>query len=1246
MKKNCTGENSFNLSRIVILFCAFVFSALQGRAQKIDFDNDASKYSPTASGYTQWAALSVGSGGSASKTVDGVTIKISHGSNTVATDINANAYGSGGLSNGAPGNKLIYDGITARGTSGDSKANITSGATSIKLTITGLSVGSHNLLAYHNNVDGWIGKILPDVKVDVNGVYQTSVAQTVRDSDVSVCASTFVKFDVTSTSQSVVITYYTSPVSGTAYATTCFYINSLDFDVTEVSKLAQSPSPSDLNYHADADGTLKLSWTPSVETPSSHIYYFGEDSTAVLNSTSGVSTTDAYFTESNLSPLKKYYWRVDEVISGETYKGKVWSFQPRRDAFPGAEGYGRYAIGGRGGVVYHVTSLDDDATNPAVGTFRYGISKLTGSRTIVFDVGGVIKLKARLTCSSPYVTIAGQTAPGTGVMFRDCPFGMATDGITRFLRLRLGHKKEANDTIILKSVAAQGLDGMGMSGNDNSIMDHCSIGWTIDEAFSSRAAKCITLQNTLISEALDVAGHPNYGKGDEHGYAATIGGGEFGAEGSSFHHNLLAHCEGRNWSMSGALINGVYDGHHDMFNNVVYNWGSRACDGGTHEGQFLNNYYKMGAATTMTYLLNAQLEGTGSGTQAYYVTGNIRENTDGSQTEDAQDVTYKYTLKNNQVLNWTVFQNTPFFEHLATVETAKAAYKNVLSDVGCNEPFFDNHDTRMVTETKNGTHTTTGSYDNVADGLIDSEQDTGCEGFDGLNITTSSRPSGWDTDGDGIPDWFEKAKGWSTSTANNNDCSNSEYYTNLEEYLNWMANPHFIVAGSDTAIILANYFAGYTSPTYTINNSNGNLSVKNNNGTLSLSSSSVGLYSFTVTAAESGISLSRTFNVYIDNNTTKEEDEKVTNDVTVATGGIYGITAKTYSSASGSTWTFSNGFTVSNTQSKTYSTANNDSIKYSASVQYTITIPSGISISGFKIIGYDNYSGTDSYLSELNGTSYSSSDYLFPQKDASGNATAKTFDIDFVSPVTGTLTFTITGRQIAAAIYLTAVGGSSVTLKETATEYTPTAISKAAVTLIRTLNNSYWNTFCVPFDISADVLKQVFGGASVAEFTGTTGSVMNFTAANSIEAGKPYLLKPVNTVQNPVFDNVDIQAKEAETITYNDYKYIGMYVRKRMTYNSNAYQLYLSTSGTLKRPQAYPNNYSLGLRAVMQIPSGEENNAKVSIFDSATGITTVTDDVVNNISKIYNLNGQYVGNSIDKLQRGVYVMNGEKIVVK
>ena len=832
-----------------LLTVAMCLIALGIHAQSIDFDL-VNKTGITETNYSTWA---VATGASAEATFGGVSISVANGAHSTADVIQSNWWKDGVNKY----SKLIGDGITPKVLLTDGNRVEPTGRVELQFTVSGLSAGTHTLLAYHNNVDGWTAGQLPPISVMVDGkIVSTNVPQTQRAQKPSLSSYTYITFTAVAGTP-VVVTYYTEPLTGVTYDTktntTSFYVNALVFDEEPPSTIAKDPVPDNYDYHANADGgSIVLAWTKS-ESATSHQVYFGEDSLVVENGTTPAATvSDTTYTASGLSPLKQYYWRVDEVASdGTVSKGKVWTFRPRRLAFPGAEGYGKYAIGGRGGSVYHVTSLADDSVP---GTFRYGVSCVKGPRTIVFDVAGVITLTSRLTCSDKYVTIAGKTAPGNGIMFRSCPFGMASDGITRFVRLRLG----GGDTY----------DGMGMAGNDYSIMDHCSVGWTIDEAFSSRNCKNITLQHTLISEALNIAGHKNYSAGTAHGYAATIGG-NYG----SYHHNLLAHCEGRNWSMSGALDgSGAYAGHHDMFNNVCYNWGGRACDGGTHEGNFVNNYYKMGPSTSQTILLKAELEGTGSGSQSYYVKGNIRENLDGSKTQDALDDTYKYIASNGQVVNWTVFVDKPFFESQANIEPVLAAYKNVLCDVGCNQPVLDNHDTRMVKETLTGTTSTVGSVSGKK-GLIDNQNDSGCEGFDGLNIIEASREAGYDTDLDGIPDWYETAKGWDTTVANNNADTDNDSYTDLEEYLNWMALPHFIIkAGTTTSISLPTYFAGYTKNQYYTISGNDVLHLSNdgnNNMVLNPSVTANGFYTVKVTASDDdNTTLTRTFNILVSDQAT------------------------------------------------------------------------------------------------------------------------------------------------------------------------------------------------------------------------------------------------------------------------------------------------------------------------------------------------------------------------------------------
>lgn len=784
--------------KILIAFLCAV--ALNGTAQKIDFDMTGRQSSEvTEADFQSWQ---VDKGLSATS-----TFSIDEGSN-LEVEINC---GEGMPENRClranwskniiqKASKLVGDAVVVYGLDSDGNTpHLTNESATMNFTFRGLSGGEHSLLTYLNVTDGSRTSIAP-IDVLVNGqTVLTGVRMSNQAEIPSACGQAYITFNVVD-GQDVKVSFVSKPEPGVTYSTTGIYVCAMVFDRPNPKTTALDPYPANLDMHVAADdGTLDMTWTQATSAVKNLVYIGTSEADMQL-----VAETDepACHME-GLSTHKVYCWRVDERdAEGNVYAGDTWSFRPRRLAFPGAEGYGRYAIGGRGGVVYHVTSLEDYAADeiPIPGTFRYGIKEVSGPRTIVFDVAGTITLKARLTCSDSYVTVAGQTAPGKGILFRGAPFGMASDGITRFVRMRRGfHNDDVADM-------DKGLDGLGMAGCDYSIMDHCSVGWTIDEAFSSRNAKNMTLQRTLISEALNNANHPNYTNAN-HGYAATIGG-----DTGSYHHNLLAHNEGRNWSLSGGLDGkGAYAGHHDVFNNVVYNWGGRATDGGTHECNFVENYYKMGPATTQRYLLRAQLEGTGTGSQSYYVKGNIRENKDGSLTRDAQNETYRYETSNNQVVDWTVFVDEPFFDSYANIEPAMLAYKTVLSDVGANQPVIDEHDLRMIDETFNGTYTYTGSKTGKL-GLIDRETDAGGYEYYPLDV----RGADYDTDQDGMPDWWERIKGLNPAVADNNVYSEANGYTALEEYLNWIAEPNFkVVAGMENTVVkLKTLFAGFKDNLY------------------------------------------------------------------------------------------------------------------------------------------------------------------------------------------------------------------------------------------------------------------------------------------------------------------------------------------------------------------------------------------------------------------------------------------------
>lgn len=241
-------------------------------------------------------------------------------------------------------------------------------------------------------------------------------------------------------------------------------------------------------------------------------------------------------------------------------------------ACPGAEGFGRYTTGGRGGAVYHVTTLED---NDEPGSFRYACGR-KGARTIVFDVSGTIFLKSHLRVTNGDLTIAGQSAPGDGVCIADFPFLIQADNvIVRFMRFRLGDRQAAYH---------EG-DGLGGSGHSNVMVDHCSVSWSIDECISVYGMRDFTVQWCIASHSLHNSRHS---KG-AHGY-----GGNWGGSGASYHHNLIANHTSRTPRL-GPSPHTQTDERMDLRNNVIYNHGSNGCYGG--EGMrvnIVNNYYKPG----------------------------------------------------------------------------------------------------------------------------------------------------------------------------------------------------------------------------------------------------------------------------------------------------------------------------------------------------------------------------------------------------------------------------------------------------------------------------------------------------------------------------------------------------------------------------------------------------------------------------------------------------------------------------
>jgi len=696
--------------------------------------------------------------------------------------------------------KLVSDGIQVEPPHLANSVGVgTAPGARIQLTISGLPAGPHTLLAWHNTWQNPATYTFSPLNVYLNGTQViTNLPVSNRVTNNADAAYSYVEF-VSDGFADTVITYEASTNFTVTDCNVC--MDGFELDTPNFRFKANTPSPANGDEHVDADATrnVLLSWHGAALAVS-HNLYFGTSSNAVKNA----DTTSSEFTGNQgatnrlmtgLSSLLTYWWRVDEVdnTNGVT-RGDLWKFRTRHLAFPGAEGYGRFARGGRGGVVVEVTNLNDSGP----GSFRDAIEGNYGPRTVVFNVSGLITLESDLIISGnmPYITVAGQTAPGKGICTRKHQFGMSgpREVICRYIRSRVG------------DISGETQNGSGMAGADHTIMDHCSISWGIDEEMSTRGARNLTLQRVLISEALNIAGHDKYPPGTKHGYAASIGG-----DVASFHHNLLAHCEGRNWSLAGGLdASGYFAGRLDIFNNVVYNWGGRTTDGGAHEVNFVNNYYQPGPAISQFKILTAQYENF-PGTQQYYFVGNVMP---GYYQTNQQESARTYTGTPQGYIPWV---NAPFFPSHATIDEVTNACKKVLSDVGCNQPQMDEHDARVVRETINGTSTYTGSTSGVP-GLPDSQTDVG--GWE--NYGTLTRAADWDTDHDGLPDWWEHIKGLNPNSlpgdfSDSNGDPDGDEYTNLEDYLNWLAAPHFdCTNGTPLDIDLTQFTRGFTnnSPVY------------------------------------------------------------------------------------------------------------------------------------------------------------------------------------------------------------------------------------------------------------------------------------------------------------------------------------------------------------------------------------------------------------------------------------------------
>ncbi len=455
-------------------------------------------------------------------------------------------------------------------------------------------------------------------------------------------------------------------------------------------------------------------------------------------------------------------------------------------AFPGAEGAGKYTTGGRGSVAAPTTVLEVTNLNDAgAGSLRQALSGTYGSRTVVFRVCGTIHLLSQLSIPAN-TTLAGQTAPGDGICVADHQSNVKGDNVVvRFMRFRLGDQYQ-NLGMVNGSGNEDAFDGIG--GYTGLIVDHCTFSWGEDESLTCYKGDNTTLQWNLISEGLNYSYHFETGDTDfeHHGY-----GGIWGGRHASFHHNLLAHLQGRNPRFDGSRnLSPISAGQEnaEFANNVLYDWGSYTVNGG--EGgnyNLVNNYYKSGPNTgtgssagvaVRSMIANPYKQSSPALPYGqYYITGNFVTNSSAVTGHNWRGV----AMNGGALADTTqskVLQAFAIGPDALPLQPAPTAYAAVLAGVGCVLPTRDPIDQRIVQEVQNGT----GSIIDVQGGYPHgTPYSTSQVAWQVLNCNTAA-PT--DTDHDGMPDAYETAHSLNPNDPADRATLAANGYSNLENYLN------------------------------------------------------------------------------------------------------------------------------------------------------------------------------------------------------------------------------------------------------------------------------------------------------------------------------------------------------------------------------------------------------------------------------------------------------------------------------
>ncbi len=455
--------------------------------------------------------------------------------------------------------------------------------------------------------------------------------------------------------------------------------------------------------------------------------------------------------------MKKILYIVLSVLTAKGMNAQV-------AAFPGAEGFGKHATGGRGGKVVTVSNLNDDGA----GSFRQAFREYPGEPiTVVFSVAGIIELKSPLKISRSNITVAGQTAPGDGICLKGNSFiincagdktGARGNIIIRYLRSRPGAK------------IATGVYGFNMENSQNIIIDHCSFTWANEECAAMYDTKNVTVQWSIISEGLYNANHHK-------GLRAY--GGVWGGQNASYHHNLISNQNSRTVRFNGARAHDTL-AIVDYSNNVIFNWKSaNACYGGEVDipgGRFninlVNNYYIPGPATPkeLKFVKANYNQAKAKGFGQWYLYGNVMEGNKKLSANNSLGI--DLTEFPEQYRKLALVTAAFAIAEPVTLQSAREAYQLVLKKVGASLPKYDAVDQRLIAEAQS--HKATSGEK----GIINDALEAG-----GWPVYQYIKAPA-DTDKDGMPDEWELKNGLNAELADNNDYKLSKEYTNIEVYMN------------------------------------------------------------------------------------------------------------------------------------------------------------------------------------------------------------------------------------------------------------------------------------------------------------------------------------------------------------------------------------------------------------------------------------------------------------------------------